>query len=84
MGPTRAATRLHGGDFETIRATITNGRDNQMPAHATALGDSKVRLLAAYVLSLSNGDHDDEDREEHEDEKHAAAIASTPPHVGAP
>lgn len=47
-------TWLHGGDFDTVRATITNGRDSQMPAHATTLGDSKVRLLAAYVLSLSS------------------------------
>jgi cytochrome c oxidase cbb3-type subunit 3 len=47
-------TWLHGGDFDTVRATITNGRDSQMPAHATTLGDSKVRLLAAYVLSLSH------------------------------
>lgn len=46
-------TWLHGGDFDTVRVTIANGRDNQMPAHAAALGESKVRLLAAYVLSLS-------------------------------
>jgi cytochrome c oxidase cbb3-type subunit 3 len=44
---------LHGGDFNSIRATITNGRDNQMPAHQELLGDTKVKLLAAYVLSLS-------------------------------
>jgi cytochrome c oxidase cbb3-type subunit 3 len=44
---------LHGGDFDTVRATITNGRDNQMPAHKDLLGDTKVKLLAAYVLSLS-------------------------------
>jgi cytochrome c oxidase cbb3-type subunit 3 len=44
---------LHGGDFDSIRATITNGRDNQMPAHEPLLGETKVRLLAAYVLSLS-------------------------------
>lgn len=44
---------LHGGDFDTVRASITKGRDNQMPAHAAALGESKVRLLVAYVLSLS-------------------------------
>jgi cytochrome c oxidase cbb3-type subunit 3 len=44
---------LHGGDFDTVRATITNGRDNQMPAHRDLLGDTKVKLLAAYVLSLS-------------------------------
>ena len=46
-------TWLHGGDFDTVRATIANGRDNQMPAHMEFLGESKVRLLAAYVLSLS-------------------------------
>lgn len=44
---------LHGGDFDTVRATITNGRDNQMPAHKDLLGDTKVKLLAAYVLSLN-------------------------------
>jgi cytochrome c oxidase cbb3-type subunit III len=46
-------TWLHGGDFETVRATIANGRNSEMPAHAASLGESKVRLLAAYVLSLS-------------------------------
>lgn len=46
-------TWLHGGDFATVRATITQGRDNQMPAHLDMLGEAKVRLLAAYVLSLS-------------------------------
>jgi cytochrome c oxidase cbb3-type subunit 3 len=44
---------LYGGDFDTVRATIAKGRENQMPAHTTLLGDTKVRLLAAYVLSLS-------------------------------
>lgn len=44
---------LHGGDFDTVRATIANGRDNQMPAHQDLLGDTKVKLLAAYVLSLN-------------------------------
>ena len=46
-------TWLHGGDFASISTTITKGRDNQMPAHSELLGDFKVRLLAAYVLSLS-------------------------------
>jgi cytochrome c oxidase cbb3-type subunit 3 len=44
---------LHGGDFDSVRATIDKGRDSRMPAHADLLGDTKVRLLAAYVLSLS-------------------------------
>lgn len=52
------STWLHGGDFASIRATIANGRDSQMPAHATTLGESKVRLLAAYVLSLSANDRE--------------------------
>jgi|ADGO01.1.fsa_nt_gi cytochrome c oxidase, cbb3-type, subunit III len=45
---------LHGRDFDSIRATITNGRDNQMPAHLELLGEAKVKLLAAYVVSLSS------------------------------
>jgi cytochrome c oxidase cbb3-type subunit 3 len=44
---------LHGGSVDDIRETITRGRSNAMPAHMERLGDTKVRLLAAYVLSLS-------------------------------
>lgn len=50
-------TWLHGGDFDTIRATINKGRDNQMPAHGQTLGDNKVRLLAAYVLHMTAPKH---------------------------
>jgi cytochrome c oxidase cbb3-type subunit III len=49
-------TWLFGGDFDTVRNTIANGRESTMPAHAQLLGDTKVKLLAAYVLSLSGGD----------------------------
>jgi cytochrome c oxidase cbb3-type subunit III len=78
---------LHGGDFATVRATITDGRNSQMPAHEMTLGDSKVRLLAAYVLSLSSDydehrDDDDEDDDEHEDDL-AAASRDSALHVGA-
>lgn len=44
---------LHGSSVKDIRETITNGRTNHMPAHLDRLGETKVRLLAAYVLSLS-------------------------------
>jgi cytochrome c oxidase cbb3-type subunit III len=44
---------LYGGSVKDIRETITNGRTNHMPAHLERLGDTKVRLLAAYVLSIS-------------------------------
>lgn len=57
-------TWLHGGDFETIRATIANGRDSQMPAHREMLGESKIRLLAAYVLHMSDAAHKDTVRRE--------------------
>jgi cytochrome c oxidase cbb3-type subunit 3 len=55
---------LHGSSLADIRETITNGRVNQMPAHLQRLGETKVRLLAAYVLTLSN---------------HAAAAGSATP-----
>ena len=44
---------LDGGSLTDIRETIINGRTNKMPAHLERLGETKVRLLAAYVLSLS-------------------------------
>jgi len=44
---------LHGGDFDSVRASIAKGRDNQMPPHKDLLGNTKVKLLAAYVLSLN-------------------------------
>ncbi len=45
-------TWLHGGALATIRATIANGRQGQMPAHLERLGATRTKLLAAYVLSL--------------------------------
>jgi len=44
---------LYGGSLPALRETITNGRNGHMPAHIDLLGETKVRLLAAYVLSLN-------------------------------
>jgi cytochrome c oxidase cbb3-type subunit III len=44
---------LYGGSEAAVRTSIAEGRHGQMPAHAW-LGDDKVRLLAAYVYSLSH------------------------------
>jgi cytochrome c oxidase cbb3-type subunit 3 len=44
---------LYGSSESTIMETITKGRTNQMPAWKEFLGDEKVHVLAAYVLSLS-------------------------------
>jgi cytochrome c oxidase cbb3-type subunit 3 len=49
-------TWLYGSSEATIVETITKGRANRMPAWKDFLGEAKVHLLAAYVLSLSGGD----------------------------
>ena len=43
---------LYGGDADALRVSIAEGRQGQMPAHEALLGPDRVRLLAAYVLSL--------------------------------
>ena len=47
---------LHGGALATVRETIEKGRNGTMPAHAARLGETRVKLLAAYVLSLGRQD----------------------------
>jgi len=44
---------LYGGEFETITKTVTEGRNGNMPAHKDLLSEDRRRLIAAYVLSLS-------------------------------
>jgi cytochrome c oxidase cbb3-type subunit 3 len=46
----------YGGGATAIRDVVVNGRTGQMPAQAPALGADRVHVLAAYVLSLSEGD----------------------------
>ena len=45
-------TWLYGGSVTAVRASIATGRQGQMPAFLDRLGDTRVRLLAAYVVSL--------------------------------
>ena len=45
---------LYGGEPQTIRETITNGRNGIMPAFGAALGPDGVKNVASYVRSLSN------------------------------
>lgn len=47
------ANWLYGGDWQTIRETISQGRQNKMPAQLPVLGEQQARLMAAYVLKLS-------------------------------
>lgn len=46
-------TWLFGGDFETIKTTIRNGRTNKMPSHKELLSEAEIRLVAGYVYGLS-------------------------------
>ncbi|MBX3622836.1 MAG: cytochrome-c oxidase, cbb3-type subunit III [Rhizobacter sp.] len=49
---------LYGGSHETIKQTITNGRQGAMPPMAAAVGSSEdVSNVANYVLSLSGSPH---------------------------
>jgi cytochrome c oxidase cbb3-type subunit 3 len=49
---------LWGGAPETIKATITEGRNGVMPPWGPALGDEGVKDVAHYVLSLSQQTND--------------------------
>jgi len=50
---------LYGGDPETIKATIMNGRNGMMPPMGAAVGDAEaIRDVANYVRSLSGLAHD--------------------------
>ncbi len=45
---------LYGGSVDAVRTSIAKGRQGQMPAQGEHLGAERVRLLAAYVLSLGD------------------------------
>jgi cytochrome c oxidase cbb3-type subunit 3 len=44
---------LYGGDASSIRQSIADGRNGQMPAWGQKLGEQRVKLLAAYVTKLA-------------------------------
>ncbi len=49
---------LYGGDPDTIKTTITEGRSGVMPALGAGLSPQKTQAVANYVLSLSGRKHD--------------------------
>ncbi|MDT8437707.1 MAG: cytochrome-c oxidase, cbb3-type subunit III [Wenzhouxiangellaceae bacterium] len=51
-----AGVYIYGGDLDTIRETIANGRNGVMPAQRELIGETRARLAAAYILSLQGGD----------------------------
>ncbi|MBI5041814.1 MAG: cytochrome-c oxidase, cbb3-type subunit III [Gammaproteobacteria bacterium] len=49
---------LYGGEPETIKTTILDGRQGAMPAWKDALGDAGVEEVTAYVVQLSGREAD--------------------------
>jgi cytochrome c oxidase cbb3-type subunit 3 len=45
---------LYGNSKEALHQSIAKGRHGVMPAHRALLGETRSRLVAAYVWSLSN------------------------------
>ena len=45
---------LYGDSLATLQQSIGQGRNGQMPAHSPILGETRARLAAAYVWSLSH------------------------------
>ena len=45
---------MYGDSRASLRETIANGRHGVMPAHRALLGETRARLVAAYVWSLSH------------------------------
>ena len=45
---------MYGTSIESIMETVNNGRHGVMPAHRGILGETRSRLVAAYVWSMSN------------------------------
>lgn len=50
---------LYGGEPDTIKTTIVNGRNGGMPAWGQVLGEDGVRDVTSYVLSLSGKEVDE-------------------------
>lgn len=59
---------LYGNDFESMKKTVREGRNGHMPGHSGILSDTQIRLVGAYVWSVSHDkknhrDDDDKDKE---------------------
>ncbi|GGK05766.1 cytochrome-c oxidase, cbb3-type subunit III [Luteimonas terricola] len=49
---------MYGNSVESIMETINKGRHGVMPAHRDLLGETRSRLVASYVWSLSRAEGD--------------------------
>jgi cytochrome c oxidase cbb3-type subunit 3 len=68
---------LNGGAIATVRETIAKGRQAAMPAQLERLGATRVKLLAAYVISLGGADRTSASQA-------AGSVPAAPPLAAAP
>ncbi|KGM49646.1 cytochrome-c oxidase, cbb3-type subunit III [Pseudooceanicola atlanticus] len=47
---------LYGGDYATLKETVTNSRFGVMPAWQTRLSEAQIRAVTAYVHQLGGGE----------------------------
>ena len=47
---------LYGGDYATLKETVTNSRFGVMPAWQTRLTEAQIRAVTAYVHQLGGGE----------------------------
>ncbi|MDF1856690.1 cytochrome-c oxidase, cbb3-type subunit III [Pseudooceanicola sp.] len=47
---------LYGGDYATLKETVTNARFGVMPAWAGRLNEAQIRAVAVYVHQLGGGE----------------------------
>ncbi|RKF14612.1 cytochrome-c oxidase, cbb3-type subunit III [Roseovarius spongiae] len=52
----RDAIWLYGGDYDTLKTTVTYSRFGVMPAWSSRLSDAQIRAVAAYVHQLGGGE----------------------------
>jgi len=61
---------LYGRDFATLRDGVTHGRNGMMPAHLPIIGETRTRIAAAYVWSLSHAVSDEDEADEQDEDEH--------------
>jgi len=50
-----SGTWTYGGDFGTIRDAVLQGHNGAMPAHEPIIGETRARVVAAWVWAQSHG-----------------------------
>lgn len=66
---------LWGSEFDTVKTTISGGRNAAMPGWQSSLGDRGVSDVTQYVLALAGRDHDGDAASRGESQYNAMCVA---------